>query len=682
MKDNPTCKQKNLRLWPTSGEEERAVALVLFGVILIATCNRALTNLFERVAIMGFSPIDWIKQTTHPQWYPGNWPSGIALFQTSLSMRIQLWLHQLFGFSPEAIFLATVVTEIIFLGISLYLIARYFLDNSSYLLPLFPVALFLLTDFRSINTARFGQPFFYGQFYNFAEGLGWLGLLATLKNRLNWAAILLALAIAVHPLLGGLATLFALCAYLVQGKAIFVKNNLRPILLFALIAGGWLIVVFSNGHHDPVISDSLWFRWARFGNVHWFPVAYGIFTTFHDQYVIPLLVLCITFALALAKSEKKDSEKILLACIVLTGVLTIVGVLFSALDIMPILTKLSLQRASILMISALIFLYVSCLNEVLEKGPFFLLPLLGFAIAAPLVFAPHWSAVPMIAGFFAVVLQAWFAANRRLAIRKTIIFVASVGLLCAVLTLYSLHVGAPSLWTLCLQYYHNASSSFVWLLRALAATAVLVPVWVWWRPAKSPTILTQLAMVSALLLGIYGWQTLPQRRYLWAADFLQAQLWARQGTAPGSMFMLDPMMYDGWRDFSERPSIGSIREWTHTTWMYTGSKPLFEAGLAHANMFEVPVEPYLDKSSSATSAMGKYYVATRTAYYLWDDTKRAEVVRKYGIDYFILDPNLMARHHTRTDLPVVFHNTYYLIVDARPLREKATPPSKIKGSDL
>jgi hypothetical protein len=182
--------------------------------------------------------------------------------------------------------------------------------------------------------------------------------------------------------------------------------------------------------------------------------------------------------------------------------------------------------------------------------------------------------------------------------------------------------------------------------------------------------LAQGVLVAALGAGAVLWQLdspiSPELRAEYRA-YKAAQLWARDHAPPDALFMVDPVLFRteagyGWRDYSRRPSFGSVREWLYLSWHYTSDYALCKEGCRRVAEFGVDLPRYLgtrsprDASGSLCYAVWEYYNFKAT------DEWRLDLARRYNISYFV-SRKLPGRPESR--LPVVYENELFVIQAAR-----------------
>jgi len=139
--------------------------------------------------------------------------------------------------------------------------------------------------------------------------------------------------------------------------------------------------------------------------------------------------------------------------------------------------------------------------------------------------------------------------------------------------------------------------------------------------------------------------------------YMNAQLWAKENTAPTALFMVDPTIYYGWRDFSQRSSFGNLREWLHTSWLYDSKKNNYEEGLRRTSEFGVFAPDYvhesppLDGFSKINEVIGDRFYSNDTDWF-----KR--VSAKYAIDYLVMKKGRIKNHLL---LPIAYENDFFIV---------------------
>ena len=68
---------------------------------------------------------------------------------------------------------------------------------------------------------------------------------------------------------------------------------------------------------------------------------------------------------------------------------------------------------------------------------------------------------------------------------------------------------------------------------------------------------------------------------------MNTQLWAKKNTPKDSLFQVDPSHYYGWRDYSERSSLGNLREWGFTSIAYKSDLNTYKKGIKLIEKFGI-----------------------------------------------------------------------------------------------
>ena len=96
--------------------------------------------------------------------------------------------------------------------------------------------------------------------------------------------------------------------------------------------------------------------------------------------------------------------------------------------------------------------------------------------------------------------------------------------------------------------------------------------------------------------------------------------------------MVDPCINYGWRDFSERASIGTPREWFMTGWLYSGDLGAFTMGEQISKTLGLSLDPEILGPQSST----KVCELAREAFY-HEEFKGLELISEaYKVSHFVL----------------------------------------------
>jgi hypothetical protein len=156
------------------------------------------------------------------------------------------------------------------------------------------------------------------------------------------------------------------------------------------------------------------------------------------------------------------------------------------------------------------------------------------------------------------------------------------------------------------------------------------------------------------------WKAIPDdRERLLGKDYLEVQRWARINTEPTALFMVDPTIYYGWRDYSTRSSFGNIREWLHTSWLYDSRETSYREGVRRFNEFGLDLTHYLyGKKESSIDCFNTLDRDFRKRFYGLPSSRLAEIGATYDVDYFVLKRSELGQSY---DFPVAFENRSYVV---------------------
>ena len=115
--------------------------------------------------------------------------------------------------------------------------------------------------------------------------------------------------------------------------------------------------------------------------------------------------------------------------------------------------------------------------------------------------------------------------------------------------------------------------------------------------------------------------------------YYQAQIWSKNNTNKDAIFFPDPTISYAWRDFSERNSFGTPREYV-TTWVYSQKNDVFQDAVNRLSIFvDNPIDTMLslDKSEFINHISKIYYSSEIDLY--------NELVTEWEVSYFLWNKN-------------------------------------------
>lgn len=624
-------------------------------LVLIFICvevwSSQTSNINWDIALSGFSPIDWQNHFNLPRNFAKDFPQGSQSYNASLFMYVYRLADSIFGVNAERLISGVILFEMLFMGVASVVFFRALIPNALPITAFVFAVLVVNSNARSMELAGFGGPFFWGLYYNFADGMRLIGLAMVLQRRFLTAGLLFALSVMTHPLMGVMGGIFAL------GCLVSIRDNVDrgriflSSVVFLLLAGGWWFYRLQNVDVASVgIPPDIWIAFSKAFNYHFYPVDNGLLTfTFERRFLtfLALLILAIFYVFRIHLSNQ--TRRGILFGGGLLFVVTLSGLGISYWSHSPALIKLTLTRASDMLILVSLAVVVAGLAQTLERGR----PVQA-AIAAGLLFAPFMGPpFPVIYVFLAVVLGLPVFQDQRLTINDKTILGLLLGFGIFIFVYYQLgfvhsnyetaYLGHKDLWQIslyvgCAVMAADLLRSTSQVLRRLCWMAVLilvVPVALRWNgtvnhgPADKP-------------MGM---------------AYMSAQVWAKENTPKSALFMVDPTIYYGWRDFSQRSSFGNVREWLHTSWLYDSKRDNYEEGLRRTAEFGISASDYLHESPPLLG-FDKLDRDIGERFYSYDADWFEKISKKYAIDYVVMKKE---RIKNRLQLSVAYENDFFII---------------------
>ena len=544
----------------TSKPERDSVSRIYLMAAVLLLCVSwwllLLPDMEWTIALNGFSPIDWVAHLNSPTTFRLDFPNGTMNYDKSSFMHLYPLASSWFGISPELLIKWVVLLEIIFLVSSAVIFSRALTPSASpFVACVF--ALLLVSGRTNMDLSNFGRPTFWGLYYNAADGLRLLGIAQFLRGRILTSAILLAVGLTIHPVMALTACVFLAGCVAARPNAVPPRRLALAVVVFLCIAGGWWLwkiagVTLSSGTLDP----KTWIRIVRAFTYHLFPFDYGFLTVYHDYRLLPLVCLSALAAGYLPLLEKdRQRRKAIVLGIALLAVTAVVGVLISVYLPQPALIKLALQRASdMILIVALAIAVAGLVGQVMASQYLWERALAMAVLMSPFTIKPGFAALPVMLMLASCARDTVHAGPGVWRVRGPYVFGLLVAALAALYAATNVleakhlpgYLGNLRFWA-----FAFVAAGILFLFRSLA-------------PSRHGDTSTQVLVVLAALLffGYSQWKAVPgdEERRL-GKDYLETQRWAKGHTPKAALFLVDPTIYYGWRDFSARSSFGNVREW-------------------------------------------------------------------------------------------------------------------------
>lgn len=632
---------------------------ILIGLSLVA--HTFSFNLDLRFATSGFSILEVLQAHENPIGFARDYPGGSRL-TTAHSPTVHLYFlgHQL-GLNWMVMTHVMIFLEMCTLlaGAWLFWNALFFSSeddaqkfrqviNFGFIWVAF---LILISSVQRANLSNFGFPFFYGQFYGFADGLRLAVLAMVLRHRWMAAAGFFALCFAVHPIKAVFGAAMAAPLALFDWRAMLNYRFVAAAGLSGAACIAWYIITFSSSTDSVPIDDFI--AYTRTLQYHWYPFDHGLFGKQHLRGVSPFMALLLVVFVALSldswgKSLRRKLQFGLISLLVLTGL----GLYFSIDERSTTLIRISLVRASNLITLLAPLLIVA--------GAVFAWRERKWAMAAGLL-AFLWTAftTPLGATSLPPIFALGLVALHFFYSKRASYFLLAL----------ALGVAVGMLW---LGFSYPKGAGLLYgPLPALAATAAF---WIVFklvdrkRNAKGAYLFAPLIVSAVFVHG--GWQYSSEksetvlRKSEFSRAYKETQLWAHENTPETALFMVDPCRWYGWRDFSGRASIGTVREWYMTAWIYSDRRELLDQGKEIARTLGFDMEPFRNAPRS-NRAICK---AARSAYYDPTLAGPKKIAQRYDVNFFVFEKKFAGSLPSDLEQQAVFRNEHFFVLAAEELK--------------
>lgn len=128
--------------------------------------------------------------------------------------------------------------------------------------------------------------------------------------------------------------------------------------------------------------------------------------------------------------------------------------------------------------------------------------------------------------------------------------------------------------------------------------------------------------------------------------------------------MLDPAQSYAWRQYSLRPSFGTLREWLYSGWIYNTRQETMEEGLPRAGLLEITRSDLeLASEQAAANHYATIFAKARSTYVAMDAGTLNQIAAVNDISYFVFEREGRV---DLADLEIVFENERYLAIKPSP----------------
>ncbi|MEM1399817.1 MAG: hypothetical protein AAGF58_08045 [Pseudomonadota bacterium] len=515
------------------------------------------------------------------------------------------------------------------------------------------VALFLIAGHLvNADLSRWFYPF-YGAPYSFAIGFGLLGSALAIAGRMKLAAVLLCLSIMCHPIIGAIFCFFSAVAILSALR----RYPPSTLVWGALIGLALLAVWFGDFLLDPDVSAGEvpadgFIALSKMMGYHWFPLTIGSFGSLHDRHLTPFLAYCLLATHYLYGQSTRIAGMARQIAIGLAAlfVLSFAGVFASEFSGSPFLVKMSLGRASlILMIIGALFVVPGLWKDL--TGRTWRSVLAAMLLVTPF-FAPAGLATLWVLG---LVVPKWVLDLQHTGLTQRGYAVGITLLTCFTGLAWVSFQGFP----IGLQTTAVAGRGTLSNIGFLLAVGIVL-VTVFLAPLRS----SQAVIIAVLGISAVSWtdknarfSSLEQKET--AQAYLEVQEWARQNTDEDALFMPDPAHAYGWRQYAQRPSFGGVRDWLYVGWIYKTNPDIYNEGIRRFEEFGMTVGEAIAQDNERPGwARNALSGLIRDQYYAAERGWFESLANRYEIDYFIFEKKFISEP---LPLPVSFENQQYIV---------------------
>lgn len=634
---------------------ERVCAVLAIAVATIVAWYFCAADLDAQTAFNGLSPEEFTVTTQHPELFASGFPSNSITLGNSLPYNIYPLAYRL-GVPVNGVWSVMILLEILGFILAATYAARTLIPTNSWLVAVAAGLLAAFGPYWAPDVANLHFPYYgWSYYWSFAGFL--LAITETARKRLPLAAVWTVLSFTAHPIIGLMSGLFVTAMVLASWRTTALRSLIVPILIGAAGCGLWTLYIasrstISGGSIEPELFAAL----NKAQNFHWYPVYQGIFWEEHSNQFMPLLATLLLLLVTLNGrfADLSPIDRQLVFGMIVMAAMTVAGVLISLTTAPPSLVKLALHRADSNLLLAGFFIIFRRLYRDMAKGNMIERVMAAVLLVAPFL-ASGMPAGPVLAFAGWNLRDNW----RRKSFPATAVLAAGLAATIVVLLIVYWAAGIVSFRQFAAVRYSGIS------LRVVAAVAILATLLVWPRTARFAGFIV-LATATVLVLRMAPTLShLPSeagRKDAYA--MLEAELWARDNTSPGSLFMPDPGMEEAWRAKSLRPSFGVVREWIFYSTLYNSNSALLEDGMARyrALGLEAPPPYIFDKSERRMIPL--FNRITRSAqqrYYAMEKADYTRFARSHDIKYFVLQRKNLVKP---IPLDIVFENSHYLIAQA------------------
>jgi len=674
------------------------IAILLIAASIVYFHNAR--DLELKIAREGWSPQDYVAHKLHPENFQRDWPSGILDQDQSLPWRVYWLLSKYFSISPTQAMYRMLFVQTLLFSISILFIVRILFECRSPMFITWILTLVLLSNMAGMNMGRLGNGYFtmlaVPYSWGFAISFGIFALGFYLQDSFLPYFVFLALTAYCHITLSLYILAFTWVNLLYKPGFFKERTFVKGAVLFLIMLAPLMAsILLTSSIATGDLPADRWVLSTKIFSFHDYPLILNMFTTNAKMTFFPSLLLCLFFLVSLKYHDRKDPRiiKTLLGFAVCL-IMSFMGVLFSDIHPSPFIIKLGLLRSTHLMTFFGILYLGFYLYKKIETGNIVVVFFSVIAYIALIASTPGIAVLPLSLIVMSDINKGHIgpfnmhSGQIKTAKRFYYITVASV-LLLTIVSVLQFNIDTESLkpavnkiftnlWSP-LQFF-NPLRNFDFLLRGgsfkngeLFKYIVIVSCFtalglVIFRSAKKK--LAPLGRIAAILIMLSAiWYISDIHYHDWhdrhariASSYLDVQLWARDNTLRNSLFISDPSQGYGWRDFSERSSFGSLREWGFTAVAYNPDFKVYQEGLNRMRAIGIDINEITedDIENRETGIYGqKLAKQIQEVFYSMDAGQLKTLIAKYDIDYIVLQKKYY--ENKLTSFSLAYENDDYVV---------------------
>lgn len=541
---------------------------------------------------------------------------------TSLIYWVYIVINTIFGIDPLYINYFFILFEFLLIPYSAFYFLKSIKNENPLLLSIVYTSILYYTKVQEYNWVNYGL-LFHGEWYVIPNCIFLFILSSIIRKKFSTSIYLLLLSFLIHPTKGFafILTLGPIILFHLYKNRDEIKNYIIPISV-ATSTSLLYVYFFIFSSKIQYMDSDLWIKITEAQSYHF------LFQNFDSDFVIKSIIPIALMSLSISLRFKNTN---LYPIGIGFFAIALIGKVFDLYSSSPVLVSLALHRftENIILLSLLLLLLKSK-NTYVHVFEFLAFYFLFFNISE----INPYTIIFYLIGFS-------FLFKKEFDFTYLIIFTVLI-------MLYENNLYITEVKNLTSGKLLN--QLFLILLHLLILYAVSL-------------LLTKSRDYTKffILILIFFCYNLYQEEYsddpiyhlsMKENGYYEVQKWSQENTPLDAIFMPDPYIYYAWRDFSNRNSFGTPREFV-TSWMYTRDNKTFIDSIKRASIFyDDPVEKMINNPKD-------YFVLPYAqAYYQADESKFIELCINFDVDYFV-----WKKEYTKPDYLVVVYEgeTHYIL---------------------